>query len=311
MTMSRLEKQLILPLPLNAALLEESCRQLEGDFKVSVAIHDHFGRLLDDRGESLFRDRTVHRAAVCRHRREEIPVDEACVAHCKHDILEAALEEQGVFVSRCHKNFCELVAPVHARAGLVATLYAGPFHTDRPARVPEWLEADAGFRRLFAELPFFGPDRCRELGMRLRLIAGGVLHLLEEGFGAAVDETPLKRLIRKFISDYANREIRLTDLAKALHLSPAHCSRLTARLFGRSFSRLLREERLRRAVALLRDRELTLGEIAEQAGFGNVYYFNRVFSRTLGMPPGRYRLSRAEAALPDAGGSSSQSWGKK
>ncbi|WP_246131933.1 helix-turn-helix domain-containing protein [Paenibacillus hemerocallicola] len=33
---------------------------------------------------------------------------------------------------------------------------------------------------------------------------------------------------------------------------------------------------------------LALEQIAEECGFGNVYYFTRVFTKEYGMPPGKY-----------------------
>ena len=43
------------------------------------------------------------------------------------------------------------------------------------------------------------------------------------------------------------------------------------------------------ARALLENDWLTLEEIAERSGFKNVHYFNTVFKKNYGIPPGLYR----------------------
>ena len=48
-------------------------------------------------------------------------------------------------------------------------------------------------------------------------------------------------------------------------------------------------ERIKAACRLLEETSLTVSEIAEKVGMGDVYYFSRIFSREKGCPPMRYR----------------------
>jgi transcriptional regulator GlxA family with amidase domain len=67
---------------------------------------------------------------------------------------------------------------------------------------------------------------------------------------------------------------------------------------GRTFAEHLLKHRLERAAALLRDPchdHLKIGEIARQAGFGDISHFNRSFRRTFGDTPFGMRVRARRA----------------
>jgi AraC-like DNA-binding protein len=61
---------------------------------------------------------------------------------------------------------------------------------------------------------------------------------------------------------------------------------------GRTPARYVQERRLERASELLISTDFTIDQIAEACGFANRYYFTRVFTQRMGLPPGRYRSER-------------------
>ena len=56
-----------------------------------------------------------------------------------------------------------------------------------------------------------------------------------------------------------------------------------------SFARYVNEKRLEEAEKQLRESDKSILEIALDCGFENVTYFNRLFKRKHGIPPGKYR----------------------
>ncbi|MCM2532340.1 helix-turn-helix transcriptional regulator [Neobacillus pocheonensis] len=71
------------------------------------------------------------------------------------------------------------------------------------------------------------------------------------------------------------------------------CSLYLSRIFvselGVSFSKYVQDERLKRAVILLKKSKLTIKEISEVTGFISVQYFTRVFTSMMQCSPGRFR----------------------
>lgn len=98
----------------------------------------------------------------------------------------------------------------------------------------------------------------------------------------------LNRAIR-FIKDNLSQSLSLEEVSGYLHLSSRHLSRLFQQELGISYIDFVQQEKMRRAVHLLKHTGLSIIEIAEKTGFSNVHYFTRVFSRKIGKPPGKFR----------------------
>ncbi len=118
-----------------------------------------------------------------------------------------------------------------------------------------------------------------------------------------------ERGARRRIADRSFRAARLAEILRAIerrsgdpHLSAITIARLlgvTSRYVhllledtGRTFTRHVLERRLEKAAALLRDprwRGHRIADIAAEAGFTDLSYFNRAFRRRYGMTPSRMR----------------------
>ncbi|MDQ0199385.1 AraC family transcriptional regulator [Neobacillus ginsengisoli] len=92
-----------------------------------------------------------------------------------------------------------------------------------------------------------------------------------------------------FIHDNLSNSLKLTEVAKHLHISGRHLSRIFVAELGVSFSKYVQDERIKKAIILLKKTNLSLKEIAEETGFMNVQYFTRVFTSMMRTSPGRFR----------------------
>lgn len=78
-------------------------------------------------------------------------------------------------------------------------------------------------------------------------------------------------------------------LARDFHVTETYISRLFSRFAGMTFKAYIHSERLKKAVRLLDETNMSVGEISWQCGFESPSYFIRVFRTAFGMPPGRRR----------------------
>lgn len=92
-----------------------------------------------------------------------------------------------------------------------------------------------------------------------------------------------------YINDNLSNSLKLTEVAKHLHISGRHLSRIFVSELGVSFSKYVQDERIKKAMILLKKSNLSLKEIAEETGFMNVHYFTRVFTSMMQTSPGRFR----------------------
>lgn len=101
----------------------------------------------------------------------------------------------------------------------------------------------------------------------------------------------LRRLLRaRDRMDAASHEHwPVTRLADVSGVSEAHFARSFRQAFGVPPHRYLLTRRIERAVALLRDTDLPVTEIAYQTGWASLGTFGRIFREITGAPPGEVR----------------------
>ena len=90
------------------------------------------------------------------------------------------------------------------------------------------------------------------------------------------------------ILSYVRTEYRtatLGELARKTDLSAPYLSAEIKRIFGKSFSELLIDERIKRADELIVSTDMPIGEIIRSVGYENESYFHREYKRRNGIPP--------------------------
>ena len=112
------------------------------------------------------------------------------------------------------------------------------------------------------------------------------------------DLPPARHLLRaKDLADARYAEpIRVTDMARAAGLSPAHFSRAFQKTFGESPHQYLLTRRLERAAALLRSTDRSVADICFLVGLGSVGSFTTSFRRVHGLTPTAYRAAHPPAS---------------
>lgn len=128
--------------------------------------------------------------------------------------------------------------------------------------------------------------------------ADGALRLLVSFFLETVDADELKQgreVFEKlspafrFIEENISREIAIPALARTVNLQENYFTNLFTKHFGISPVRYVNLQKIKHAQKLIHKGSLSLKEIAQQCGFSNEFYFSRVFRKTAGMPPGKFR----------------------
>ena len=151
-----------------------------------------------------------------------------------------------------------------------------------------WLSAPelAGdFERLYAEwLSQSAGSRERSFGLLYRIL--GRLAALAEQSDQSADRRLLAPGVDCLNRAYTDAGLRLSDAAAACGCSDAHFRRVFRRVFGQTPQEYLTALRIRRAKELLGSGELTVTQAAAASGYGDVYYFCRVFKRQTGRTPG-------------------------
>src|ERR1035438_1670233 len=95
--------------------------------------------------------------------------------------------------------------------------------------------------------------------------------------------------------------LSVPELAGRFGCSRRHLNRLFHQHFGVSVAALRMEMRLLKAVALLRNPDAKVINVAEECGFNHLGLFNTCFKRRFGTSPGQWRKKGVPNAVPPAG----------
>lgn len=101
-----------------------------------------------------------------------------------------------------------------------------------------------------------------------------------------------------YIHHHYQSRVDSTEIEARFDCNYDYMNRVFKSLTGHSINRYTNKVRIDHAKELLQATSLTVGEIAELAGFQDIYYFCRLFKRLTGAPPGACRAVR-EATYND------------
>lgn len=114
--------------------------------------------------------------------------------------------------------------------------------------------------------------------------------LLKIGHHKKVPEAIAKALF--FIDNQYVNQISLDDIVAVSGLSKYHFSRLFNQTIHSTPIQYLTKVRINNSIELLKNKELTIEDIATRVGFTNGNYFNKVFRSSTGLSAGRYRNNK-------------------
>lgn len=95
--------------------------------------------------------------------------------------------------------------------------------------------------------------------------------------------------ILDYIKANISNKILLSDISEEFYVNKNYVCHLFQKNLNTTFSQYVTELRVNEAKRLLMHTGLTLEEIAKMTGFGDSFYFNKVFKKQEGISPGGYR----------------------
>jgi AraC-like DNA-binding protein len=138
----------------------------------------------------------------------------------------------------------------------------------------------------------------RRDGFRAAALANLTLLLVEVARLAAdvvddlrVNREPLLAEVFAVIEARYPQPLSLREVAAAVNVSPGHLTSTVRRRTGRTVLDWIVERRMVQARRLLAGSELPVAEVGRRVGYPDPGYFARVFGRTHGVSPARWRAS--------------------
>jgi len=259
---------------------------LEKAFDAKLTLHDHVGAFTLPDGRKLLPGKNLHASDCCLF---WYGTRERCGIHCNFGAKREAGVLKTAFVSTCFCGVTELVMPLFSGDIHAATIFAGSFKK----KDFDLSGFSLRYRKIYEKLPEWDEAKRPELEALLLSAGYALLHLADDLRSQYPGERGRAGRIRRFFRSRFADNVGVADLAEELELSVSRAGHILLETFGRGFSELLREERLRQVRKMLQETDLPLKKIAPMTGFGNEYYLNTVFRKEYGTPPGHWRREHA------------------
>ena len=123
-------------------------------------------------------------------------------------------------------------------------------------------------------------------------------HDLDENIQNPSGEALLEKLVTKIEANLNNNQFGVDSLAQSMGMSRSSLHRKLHKTAGISTSQFIREHRLKRALEILKQEDITASEVAYRVGFSSATYFNTCFHKFFGYTPGDVKYRVENTILP-------------
>ncbi len=121
-----------------------------------------------------------------------------------------------------------------------------------------------------------------------RVITGKILSLLTFEKRQNTTKSTLREIL-SYLSAHKGENLTRKSIARNLGLSESTVSHAFSEGLKTTLTQYLNHLRLEESATLLKETSLSVTQVAEQAGFGSLRSFNRVFREAYGSSPSQYR----------------------
>lgn len=116
------------------------------------------------------------------------------------------------------------------------------------------------------------------------LILSELLSLLQHEYQILNADARVRKVVTHIVEHHGD-SLSIPALAELVQLNPVYFCSLFRKSLGTSVNQFIRRVRINHAEMLLEEGVYSVTEIADICGFGNVYYFSRLFKQQKGVPP--------------------------
>lgn len=147
---------------------------------------------------------------------------------------------------------------------------------------------------LFCLMAVIYAEKHPDWSVVLESLAMALITILMRRAPETRDEPDADATVALVLQDIAAKpeSVTLASLAERFSYSPSRLSTLIREHSGKTFSELVREQRMERAALLLKTTEVPVRTIASMVGYGSTSNFYHAFEERFGMSPRQMRAAR-------------------
>jgi len=258
-----------------------SSLELGTKLHISVVFSEHFGNAQT----MLPLSQRIHQCPVC-DAAKSTPAGYAACLRCRNTVLRAVRQRQKSLSGFCVKGVYEYCHPVLRNGKTAAVIFVGNLLTDSRQQLSR-LCAAVPDSLLASMEQHCTPEHCAQIAHTV----DSYIQLLMEKYGdhTTSGTNDLIENVKAYIQEHLLYDFSMSQLSAAFGYNQKYLGRLFKSDTGQSIRQYCNTLKLKNAATLLRHTQLSITQIAAQAGYNNVTHFNRIFRQQFGISPGIYR----------------------
>ena len=103
------------------------------------------------------------------------------------------------------------------------------------------------------------------------------------------DQILIRKLTEIILANLENENFGVKELANESGMSQYRLNRRIHSISNKTINQFISETRLRKALEMLQNEELTAAEVSYRVGFSSPAYFTKCFHEFFGYPPGKVK----------------------
>ncbi len=211
---------------------------------------------------------------------------------CDRVNLDACSQSGKLLNYKCHLGLSEVIMPIYDNNGVFGYLMFGQVLLKENAE-----EAKRRLLQSFDEKNFEGITELIEkipVKSSVELVAcETILQAITSYILSNQWVTPRRsefiRSLDKIIADHLSENISVEDICAKFHIKRTRLYSVTRKYLNCSIASYIRVQRIEHACYMLKNSDLTVGDIAFEVGFSDYGHFSRVFKSIKGISATEYR----------------------
>lgn len=234
-------------------------------------------------------DQMIHNAPVCLEAKTTQAGLAGCY-RCRMVTEKLIYQRKGCVEGFCQKGVYEYCRPIIFEEKIIGVIFIGNILTNDPQ------QRERLFKHVHPELlNTMQTDYTREDCRRSADILHSYITFLLEKYGNENHNyDPLIQNIKSYIRERMAYNVSLRELAEVFNYNEKYLGQLFKSRCGYSIRGYCNYIRIKQAKRMLADTKTSISKIAQQLGFNNVTYFDRIFRSYTGVSPHIYRSSGKE-----------------
>ncbi len=255
---------------------------------------------------TLFSPYMIHDKPYCRY----VKSDTEAMMYCQSQIpqiIKKCHQERCSFVGTCHAGMSEIVVPIFKNSHIIGVILFGCYKSEIPDKKKTYQRVNARFNNLSIEnlealfINTTTIPKQEEIDLiisSLELVANEIALLDDVKLQSNKErETPIKQqpydhmVINaiEYIRVHITEKITLDEIANHCNYSTSYLSHHFKKVVGVNVNHYINRMKVEYSKDYLIRSDDTLAKIAEDLGFSDVSYYSRMFTKILGIAPGKFR----------------------